>query len=150
MGCARCDALARELAEAREELRAWEDYDRDNGRVDADEDRLARWRQAYRGLSIGGVLALMALADRPDRIVSRDGVLRASRRGSVKPVEECQARLAAVLICKARASLRVRAQDGRLPDVFGTRTGGIDLTWGAGWTLSSRNAAAVRALAGEA
>lgn len=151
MTCVRCEALRHEISSLKEEIAEWEAWARDERGADVDEQRLANWRAACGMASAAPVLALMAFADRPGRLISPRTVVDATRFGAVKATDDVQQRsLATTRICHLRRLLKSLAAAGRLPPAFGGRAAGIDMVWGQGWTMSPENAAAVRALAGEA
>jgi DNA-binding response OmpR family regulator len=150
LSCAECDRLRAQLAEAREEIRAWEEFDRQDGRVDADEERLAAWRRVYGLDGVQPVLTLMALCDRPGRLLSREALIRATRYGAVKSADDVHRTIATTTICKLRRLLQAVAAKGGLPAAFAASDAGIFTHWGQGWSMTPENAAAVRALAGEA
>lgn len=151
MTCSHCDALRRQLADAREDIAAWEAWAKDERVADADEHRLAAWRKVFGARGPGPVLALMALADKPGRLINPQVIIAATRFGAVRDSDDVAHRsLATTRICQVRNVLKALALAGRLPAVFAARDGGVATIWGQGWTMAPENAAAVRALAGEA
>ncbi|MBU1522096.1 MAG: hypothetical protein KJ728_11825 [Alphaproteobacteria bacterium] len=151
MVCATCSALRHEISQLKEEISEWQAWAEEERGAAVDDQRLAHWRSLFGGRGAAPVLTLMALADRPGRLITARAVIEATRIGSVKETDDVQCRdMATTRICQLRDVLRTLAGDGRLPDVFGARRAGIDTVWGQGWMMTAENAAAVRALAGEA
>lgn len=151
MTCSHCDALRRQLADAREEIAAWEAFARDERRSDADSDRLAAWRQAFDIRGSAPILTLMLLADRPGRLVTPLMVVEATRiPGRSKDTDDVEMKVSRAFMNHVRKGLRRMVVTGDLSAAFDTKTTGITTIWGQGWTMTAENAAAVRALAGEA
>ena len=149
--CATCAALRHEIAVLKEEIAEWEAWAKDERVADADEHRLAAWRKVFGARGPGPVLALTALADRPGRLINPQVVIAATRFGAVRDSDDVAHRsLATTRICQVRNVLKALASAGRLPGAFAARDGGVATIWGQGWTMTAENAAAVRALAGEA
>lgn len=143
MTCARCEAMAAEVADLRAELEAREDL--------PEMERMLRWRRAFGVRGNGAVLVLMELAQEPDRVLSRPKLARASRfaPGARLNPGDIKAKLADVQVCHLRSRLRQAAVDGRLPDLFGAHDGGIQSHRGVGYSMTEEAALAVRLLAGE-
>lgn len=150
MRCARCEELQRQLAAAREEVAAWVAYAQDERRVDADEDRLATWRTVYGRQGIGPVMVLIALADRPDRLLGELAVKAMTRRPGMRQAEDLGSNVVTVWICRVRRVLRALAAEGRLPERFGDKAAGVKCHWRQGWSMAAEDAAVIRALVGEA
>lgn len=149
--CATCAALRHEIVMLKEEIAEWEAWAKDERVADADEHRLAGWRQVFGARGPAPVLALMALADKPGRLINPQAIIAATRFGQVRDSDEVAHRsLSTTRICQVRNVLKALASAGRLPGVFAARDGGVATIWGQGWTMTAENAAAVRALAGEA
>ena len=149
--CATCAALRHEIAMLKEEIAEWEAWAKDERVADADEHRLAAWRKVFGARGPAPVLALMALADKPGRLINPQAIIAATRFGTVRDSDDVAHRsLATTRICQVRNVLKALASAGRLPGVFAARDGGVATIWGQGWTMTAENAAAVRALAGEA
>lgn len=143
MTCANCQALAAEVADLRAELEAREDL--------PEMERMLRWRRAFDVRGHGAVLVLMELAQRPDRVLSRQQLARASRfapGARLKPAD-IKAKLADVHVCHLRSRLLMAAVDGRLPDLFNAHDGGIQSHRGVGYSMTEDAALAVKLLAGE-
>ncbi len=140
MTCATCDDLHRQLREAREEIEAWEAGAKAAEAAGATAERLSRWRKAFAGARGGSIVALMLMADRPGRPVTPQQILDATRGiPGAKWSEEPGRKVAAVMICYARKSLR-RAGCAAT----------IENSWGLGWVLSPASARAIKTWAGEA
>jgi hypothetical protein len=151
MMCRRCQELSRQLERAREEIREWEAFARDERRADADDNRLAAWRAAMDHGKPQGVLTLMALVDRPDRLLNRWAIVTGTRTGpNAKTADEVDDKLACVLILQARGILRALARTGRLPARFGQGASCIVNHRAYGWVMAAEDAAEIRALVGEA
>lgn len=149
--CATCAALRHKIVMLKEEIAEWEAWAKDERVADADEHRLAAWRQVFGARGAAPVLALMALADRPGRLINPQAIITATRFGTVRDVDDVAHRsLATTRICQVRHVLKALASAGRLPAAFTARDGGVATIWGQGWTMTAENATAVRALAGEA
>lgn len=149
--CATCAALRHEIVMLKQEIAEWEAWAKDERVADADEHRLAAWRQVFGARGPAPVLALMALADKPGRLINPQAIIAATRFGQVRDSDEVAHRsLSTTRICQVRNVLKALASAGRLPGVFAARDGGVATIWGQGWTMTAENAAAVRALAGEA
>ena len=149
--CATCAALRHEIVMLKEEIAEWEAWAKDERVADADEHRLAGWRQVFGARGPAPVLALMALADRPGRLINPQAIIAATRFGPVRDSDDVAHRsLSTTRICQVRNVLKALASAGRLPGAFAARDGGVATIWGQGWTMTAENAAAVRALAGEA
>ena len=133
MRCAECDRLRAELAEAREQLAAWEAYDAQP----FDAGRLARWMTAFK--ATGHVAAvLMMLADARDGIVSRDQIVRMTRLLPGASAEEPSRTLPNVLIYQAKAVLERCAIVGAIASYRGL-----------GWNLPPQWRHQVLAMVGE-
>lgn len=151
MTCATCSALRHEISALKEEISEWQAWAEGERAAAVDDQRLAHWRSVFGGRGAAPVLTLMAMADRPGRLITARAVIEATRIGSVKGTDDVQCRdMATTRICQLRAVLRALAAAGRLPAVFGVQAAGIDTVWGQGWMMTAENAAAVRGLAGEA
>lgn len=151
MMCRRCQELSRHLEAAREEIREWEAFARDERRVDADDNRLAAWRAVMGHGKPQGVLILMALVDRPGRLLNRWAIVTNTRHGpNAKTADAVDDKLACVLILQARRILRELAAAGRLPSRFGEGASCIVNHRAFGWTMAAEDAAEIRALVGEA
>lgn len=140
MTCATCDDLRRQLREAREEIEAWESGGREAEAAGATAERLARWRKAFAGARLGSVVAMMMMADRPDRPVTPAQILEATRGvpGTTWGGEPGR-KVADVMICYARKSLK-KAGCAAV----------IENSWGLGWFMSPASARLVKTRAGEA
>jgi DNA-binding response OmpR family regulator len=138
MSCARCEALARENAELREELGAWRGQDDDDRRSEALVDRIARLRrvlpvEVHHGS--GTAKLLLALIDRPGQLVGRERLLRIVARDADNPPES---KIVDVYVCNARKALRLSG----FPEA-------IETIWGGGFRLAPDVARELRARMGE-
>lgn len=151
MTCRTCEALRHEISLLKDEIKEWKAWAEHERGAAVDDQRLADWRSVFGARGPAAVLTLMALADRPGRLVNARAVIEATRIGAVLRTDDVQQRgLATTRICQLRSVLRALAAEGRLPSVFAAKDAGIDQIFGQGWMMSAENAAAVRALAGEA
>lgn len=151
MTCRNCEALRHEISSLKDEIKEWQAWAEEERAAAVDDQRLADWRAVFGARGPAAVLTLIALADRPGRLVNARAVIEATRIGRVKETDDVQCRgMATTRICQLRGVLRALAADGRLPEAFGDGASGIETVWGQGWMMSAENAAAVRALAGEA
>lgn len=105
MRCARCEALAAELAAARKTIAAWESYDDGQAQTENSLERLARWQARFK-LTMSEALVLLALVDRSGRPVSIDALLKVvqSRPGADR-AREVEGNLVQVLIHRIRKIL---------------------------------------------
>ncbi|MGH7021742.1 MAG: hypothetical protein ACREEY_17820 [Brevundimonas sp.] len=143
MTCANCEAMAAELDVLRTELA---------DRTDAPErERTLRWRRAFDIRGHGAALVLMELAQRPDRVLSRQLLARATRHapGARLNTGDITSKLADVQVCHLRGRLRQLADEGRLPDLFRAHDAGIQSHRGVGYLMTEDAAMAVMLLAGE-
>ena len=139
MTCARCHALAAELAAAREQLAAWEAYEAEPTATSEQLSRMGRW-QARFGLTASEALILIALVDRKGAPMTPDALLRQTRlRPGVDHGREVQSNVVQQLVSRCRRAL----SDHRLGKAIRTvkHVGyAIDAEFGA--TLKSRAAEA--------
>lgn len=142
MSCARCDQLARDLADAREELEAWRANDRAEGRADIDLSRHTRWADLIGGTG-QRVGILLSLLDRPGLPVSYQRL--AERLGEDVTVETVK-----VQLWHLRRCIKRRATQGRLPRRYAALDGGITTHWGLGVSIAADAARELKAAAGEA
>ena len=133
MRCAECDRLRAEVADLREQLAAWEDYDR----AAPDADRIARWQDAF-GVSAQTVRVLMALADAKGRVVSREHLVTVTRRLPDAKATDPHRTLAQVLVWKVRRRL----------DGLGLG-GGIETYRGLGYIMAEGLRQRILAMVGE-
>lgn len=140
MTCATCDDLRRQLREAREEIEAWESGAREAAAAGATAERLARWRRTFAGARLGSVVAMMMMADHPDRPVTPAQILEATRGiPGVAWGSDPGRKVADVMICYARKSLKAAGCAAV-----------IESSWGLGWFMSPAAAKLVKTWVGEA
>lgn len=123
--CSRCDSMARQLAEARDELAAYKAYAREIPKPLTDD--YAAFRRVF-GVAGAPTRLLEALMAKPGALVSVEAAGRIA-----SGLRETTGNVARVQICRLRAALR--------PHGISVRT-----MWGAGYWIDPEDAAKVREL----
>ena len=105
MTCARCDALAADLAAVREELAAWEAHDAGEGRAERSLERIGRWQDRFR-LTVSEAMILLALVDAGGRPVTTETLKKVTRhRPGADHAREVESNVVQILICRLRKAL---------------------------------------------
>lgn len=138
MTCARCDALARENAELREEVAAWRGHEDDLRKGEAVAERIRRLRGVLPmtgSHAVGAAKLLLVMIDRPGQVVGRERLLGVVASDPQAPPEM---KALSVYMCFARKAV---AGGG-----FGNP---IETVWGQGYRFAPQEAHELRARMGE-